>query len=350
MKCMSCLIPTASPPGCPPGAQYVTRTQRTLLIHSAHSSLDTGHPGANATLSLLKDHYWWPNMARDVRRFVQGCEECAKSKSPRHLPAGKLFPLPIPNRPWSHLGVDFVTDLPASDGNTGILVVVDRFSKSYRLIPLKRLPIAMETAELMFNHVFRYFGIPEDIVSDRGPQFISRVWKSFFKLLGVTVSLLSGYHPQTNGQTERKIQEIGRFLRTFCHDHQHSWNQFIGWAEYAQNSPRQSPTGLSLPVHTRVPATHVPLGWGAIGCSCGGLLVPREREGLGRSTPSPSTSSTQAEDDSRPSTVRSSVMVSRLDTDECLNNAVYLLIQQLWEQGEMVSMTFSSLTREEKIY
>ncbi len=82
--------------------------------------------------------------------------------------------------------------------------MVDRFSKSCRLIPLKRLPTAMETAELMFNHVFRYFGIPEDIVSNRGPQFISQVWKSFLKLLGVTVSLSSGYHPQTNGQTERE--------------------------------------------------------------------------------------------------------------------------------------------------
>ncbi len=184
-------------------------------------------------------------MARDVRRFVQGCEECAISKSPHHLPAGKLLPLPVPNRTWSHLGVDFVTDLPVSEGNTCILVVVDRFSKSYRLIPLKNLPTAMETAEKMFNHVFRYFSIPEDIVSDRGPQLISRVWKNFLKLPGVTVSLSSGYHPQTNGQTERKIQEIGRFLRTFCHGHQHSWNQFIGWAEYAQNSLCQQSTGLT---------------------------------------------------------------------------------------------------------
>ncbi len=61
----------------------------------------------------------------------------------------------------------------------------------------------------------------------------------------MTVSLSSGYHPQTNGQTERKIQEIGRFLRTFCHGHQDSWNQFIGWAEYAQNSLQQSSTGLT---------------------------------------------------------------------------------------------------------
>ncbi len=222
------------PAGCPPDSQYVPRLPRTQLVHSAHSSLGTGHPGANATLLLLKDRYWWPNIAR----------ECAISKSPRHLPAGKLLPLPVPNRPWSHLGVDFVTDLPVSEGNTCILVVVDRFSKSCRLIPLKNLPTAMETAEEMFNHVFGYFGIPEDIVSDRGPQFISRVWKNFLKLLGVTVSLLSGYHTQTNGQTERKIQEIGRFLRTFCHGHQHSWNQFIGWAEYAQNSFCQQSTGL----------------------------------------------------------------------------------------------------------
>ncbi len=59
------------------------------------------------------------------------------------------------------------------------------------------------------------------------------------------MSLSSGYHPQTNGQTERKIQEIGRFLRIFCHGHQNSWNQFLGWAEYAQNSLRQPSTRLT---------------------------------------------------------------------------------------------------------
>ncbi|KAL0177702.1 hypothetical protein M9458_026596, partial [Cirrhinus mrigala] len=199
----------------------------------------------SGTLSLLSERFWWPDMARDVRRYVRGCKECAMSKSPRHLPAGKLHPLPIPDHPWSHLGVDFMMDLPSSDGNTCILVIVDRFSKFCRLLPLKGLPTAMETAESLFNHVFRYYGIPEDTVSDRGPQFISRVWKSFFKLLGVTVSLSSRYHPQTNGQTERKIQEVGRFLRTFCHGHQNSWNQFLGWAEYAQNSLWQPSTGLT---------------------------------------------------------------------------------------------------------
>ncbi|KAL0147986.1 hypothetical protein M9458_056713 [Cirrhinus mrigala] len=201
------------PPGCPPGRQFVPRTQRIALIHSTHTSLGTGHPGANNTLTLLSERFWWPAMVRDVRQYVQG--------------------------------VDFMTDLPSSDGNTCILVIIDRFSKFCRLIPLKGLPTALETAEILFNHVFHYYGIPEDIISDRGPQFISRVWRSFFRLLGVTISLSSGYHPQTNGQTERKIQEVGRFLRTFCHGHQDSWNQFLGWAEYAQNSLRQPTTGLT---------------------------------------------------------------------------------------------------------
>ncbi|KAK3575091.1 hypothetical protein QTP86_020705 [Hemibagrus guttatus] len=236
---------TSTPPGCPPGLQFIPREQRSALLHSTHTSLGTGHPGTQGTLSLLRQRFWWPGMANDVRRYVQGCQECAISKNPRHLPSGKLLPLPVPNRPWSHLGVDFMTDLPASGGYTCVLVIIDRFSKSCRLVPLPGPPTAFDTAECLFNHVFRYFGLPEDIVSDRGPQFTSRVWKAFLKRLGVTVSLSSSYHPQTNGQTERKIQEVSRFLCTFCHDHQEAWSQFLGWAEYAQNCLRQPTTGLT---------------------------------------------------------------------------------------------------------
>ncbi len=150
--------------------------------------------------------------------FVQGCSDCAIVKGLHHLPSGKLLPLPVPKCPWSHLRVDFITDLPSSDGNTCVLVVIDWFSMSCQLLPLKGLPTAMETTEIMFNNIFRYYRIPEDIVLDRGPQFISRVWRAFL-LLCVTISLLSEYHPQYNGQTERKIQEVWHFLRTFSHGH-----------------------------------------------------------------------------------------------------------------------------------
>ncbi|KAI2647229.1 Transposon Tf2-9 polyprotein [Labeo rohita] len=162
------------------------------LLGAAHRSPGSGRPGSQRTLSLLQSRYWWPSVRRDTIRYVQSCSVCAMSTSPCQLPTGKLVPLPIPQRPWSHIGVDFVTDLPAAEGNTTIL----------------GLPTAMETAEILFQHLFHHFGLPEEIVSDRGPQFISHVWKAFFKQLGVSVNLSSGYHPQTNGQTERKIQEL----------------------------------------------------------------------------------------------------------------------------------------------
>lgn len=67
----------------------------------------------------------------------------------------------------------------------------------------------------------------------------------FFSLLGVTLSLTSRYHPQSNGQTERKVKEISRFLGTLWHSHQDSWNQYLAWAEYAQNSLRPPSTDLT---------------------------------------------------------------------------------------------------------
>ncbi|KAL0149332.1 hypothetical protein M9458_055370 [Cirrhinus mrigala] len=189
--------------------------------------------------------FWWPSLRSDTIAFVKNCVICNISKSSKQLPAGLLQPLPIPQRPWSHIAIDFVTDLPLSNGYTTILTVIDRFSKSCRLIPLPKLPTALETVEALCEFVFRFYGLPDDIVSDRGSQFTSRVWTAFFKCLNVSISLTSGYHPESNGQTERLNQEITRFLRSYCHHNQSDWSKFLFWAEYAQNSLHKPSTGLT---------------------------------------------------------------------------------------------------------
>ncbi|KAI2643996.1 Transposon Tf2-6 polyprotein [Labeo rohita] len=186
------------PPQCPPNKHYVPQDMRQQVLQWVHTSLSTGHPGISRTLHLLKNSFWWPSMTKDTTTFVKSCQVCAQSKTPKELPSGLLQPLPIPQRPWSHLSIDFVTDLPHSDEFTTILVIIDRFSKSCRLIPMKGLPTAMETALALFNHVFRVYGLPEDIVSDRGTQFTSQVWKAFCKQLDINISLTSGYHPQSS--------------------------------------------------------------------------------------------------------------------------------------------------------
>ncbi|KAL0149399.1 hypothetical protein M9458_055296, partial [Cirrhinus mrigala] len=234
-----------TPADCPGHLVYVPRTLRPRILTEVHTTPSSGHPGIEATLQLLSNKFWWPTQRADTVEFIRRCTTCNVSKVPRRLPAGLLQPLPVPQRPWSHIAVDFITDLPLSNGYTAILSVIDRFSKGCRLIPLAKLPTAMETAEILCNWVFRLYGLPEDIVSDRGPQFSSRLWACFFRLLGVNVSLTSGYHPQANGQVERLNQELTRFLRSYCHGQQEDWSRYLFWAEYAQNSLLKPATQLT---------------------------------------------------------------------------------------------------------
>ena len=184
-------------------------------------------------------------MGRDTQAFVNACPICAQNKSSRQAPSGLLQPLPIPRRPWSHIALDFITGMPPSDGHTVILTVVDRFSKAAHFIPLTKLPTAKETAQLMIQHVFRLHGLPTDVVSDRGPQFTSQFWKAFLSQLGASVSLSSGFHPQSNGQSERANQDLETTLRCLVSSNPSTWSQQLAWVEYSHNTLPCLATGLS---------------------------------------------------------------------------------------------------------
>ncbi len=233
------------PARCPPNRLFVPEGLRSSVIQWGHCSNVACHPGVSRTRSLVKQRFWWPLMARDVHDFVLACSVCATGKSSNRPPDGLLQPLPVPSRPWSHIALDFVTALPPSQGHTVVLTVVDRFSKAAHFIPLPKLPSAKETALVVVDHVFRLHGLPIDVVSDRGPQFVSRFWREFCKLLGATVSLSSGFHPQSNGQTERANQDLERTLRCVVSKNPSSWSQQLSMVEYAHNTLPVSSTGLS---------------------------------------------------------------------------------------------------------
>ncbi|MEE6526451.1 hypothetical protein FKM82_027115 [Ascaphus truei] len=138
--------------------------------------------------------------------------------------------------------MDFIVDLPKSKGMDTILVVVDRFSKQAHFIPLKGLPSAPKLAEVFVKVVFRLHGSPQTIVSDRGSQFVSKFWRAFCKKLNVALHFSSGYHPQTNGQTERTNQSLEQFLHCFISDSQDNWLDLLPWAEFAHNNLRNEST------------------------------------------------------------------------------------------------------------
>lgn len=229
----------------PDNRVYVPTSIRARLITWMHSSKFSGHPGISRTVALINRRFWWLSIQKDVKEYVLACPTCARNKA-SHLPlSGLLQPLPTPTRPWSHIAIDFVTGLPASRGMTTILTIIDRFSKACHLIPLRKLPSAFQTAQLLVKHVFRLHGIPQEILSDRGPQFSSQVWRHFCSALGAKSSLTSGYHPQSNGQVERMNQELEATLRCLTSSSSTDWSLYLPWVEYAHNSHLSSATGLS---------------------------------------------------------------------------------------------------------
>uniref|UniRef100_A0A8D0CEB7 Gypsy retrotransposon integrase-like protein 1 n=1 Tax=Scleropages formosus TaxID=113540 RepID=A0A8D0CEB7_SCLFO len=233
------------PPRRPADRVYVPASFCIAVMKWAHEAPEAGHPGIQRTLSLVQGRFWWPSLFDDVRDFVQACTTCAQTRTVPEKAAGLLQPLPTPTRPWTHVALDFLVHLPVSEGKTVNLSVIDRFSNACRLVPLPKLPTALEVSEILFEQVFKLYGLPEDTVSDRGPQFTSRVWKAFWGRLGVTVSLTSGYHLQANGQAERLQQDVSRFLRAYCSQRPHQWARYLAWAEYAHNSAPYTSTGMS---------------------------------------------------------------------------------------------------------
>ena len=109
--------------------------------------------------------------------------------------------------------MDFITDLPLSNGFDSILVVVDRFTKMAHFIACNKAISAKETANHILQQVVKLYGLPKDIISDRGPQFASKFWAKLFELLGTKINLSTAFHPQTDGQTERTNQTLEQYLR-----------------------------------------------------------------------------------------------------------------------------------------
>ena len=117
-----------------------------------------------------------------------------------------------------------------------------------RFIALPKLPSAKETAEVMMDQVFKIHVFPKDIVSDRGPKFVSRFWREFCRLIDATASLTSGYQSEANGQAKRLNQQLETGLLCVVFQNSSTWSKHLIWVEYAHNSLPTSATGFS-PFH-----------------------------------------------------------------------------------------------------
>jgi Integrase zinc binding domain len=106
------------------------------ILRENHATPQAGHVGRTKLLEAVQRYYWWPTVREEVEDYVRTCEQCQRNKAGTQLQAGLLQPLPIPERRWESISMDFITELPMTGkGHDAILVVVDRLSKYAHFIP-----------------------------------------------------------------------------------------------------------------------------------------------------------------------------------------------------------------------
>ena len=168
--------------------------------------LHQGHPGVVRMKTLARSHVWWPGIDQEIEGMVKACTACQEVKN---TPAvAPLHPWVWPDHPWTRIHVDFVGPFR---GKT-YLVIMDAHSKWPEVIYMKT---NTTTASLIveLRRVFAAFGLPRQVVSDNGPQFVSAEFEKFMKENGVKHLRSAPYHPSTNGLAERFVQSLKQALK-----------------------------------------------------------------------------------------------------------------------------------------
>ena len=145
---------------------------RTRVIQEIHDSTIHVHPGREVLYTIAARQFFWPGISRDIRTFVDNCDGCGGNKAWKTLRHGFLKPLPIPDRIWSEISMDFITKLPISEGCTNMVVITDRLGKGVVADGLESID-AESVAKWFLRRYYPHHFLPRAIVSDRGTQFTS---------------------------------------------------------------------------------------------------------------------------------------------------------------------------------
>jgi hypothetical protein len=166
------------------------------------------------------------------------------SKDSTKRPIGLLHSLPVPERPWQLIGMDFVGPLPKSDTHDYLLVVIDHLMSQVHLMPTNTWVMAKGVAWLFLHEVVHLHGVPDSIISNQDMKFMSIFWCELQRIMGVKLLMSTVFHPQTDGAMEWANRSIGQILRTIVQSDQQDWAQKCPMVEFALNSNISSMTGF----------------------------------------------------------------------------------------------------------
>ena len=183
-----------------------------------------------------------------IADYVKGCTTCQQNKIITHRKKVPLYRITTEEEalPFQQIAMDLITGLPRHNGKDAILTIVDHgCSRAALFLPCSTTITGPGIAQLYLDHVYRWFGLPKKVISDRDPRFTSHFSKAVNAKLNVAQNLSTAFHPQTDGISERKNQWVEQYLRLVTSAAPEDWTHWISLATAVHNNRKNETTGLS---------------------------------------------------------------------------------------------------------
>lgn len=214
------------------------------ILHTYHSSILGAHRGFTRMKNTIQQYYSWPTMSSDIRRYIEKCDICEKTKITRHTQT-PLQITSVANFPFEKIYVDFVGEInPNSQENhKHVMTISCDLTKFALCIPTFDCT-AITAARTIVENVCLVYNIPKIIVSDNGPAFISETFMQMLKLLGISHVKITPSHAQSNA-VERYHRTLGQYVRAYTEGNRDYWHKCIPFFVSSYNNTVHSATGYS---------------------------------------------------------------------------------------------------------
>ena len=189
------------------------------FIQKFHDNPTAGHPGKTRTYEILSRYYYWLGIINDVKRFVKNCYGCKKSKTSKNKYHGAFKFLPVPDKRWFHISIDFIIDFPVSRDFWGkdcinIMVIMDRLNKIVKYIFMDGITVK-NVARVFYIHVWKNHGLFNFIISNRGRPFVNHFWGQLITKLKISIDFSTIYHPETENQTKKMNSVFEQYFKAY---------------------------------------------------------------------------------------------------------------------------------------
>lgn len=227
------------------GAQHITnRETKKIILNDFHLLPTSGHAGIRRMTNNIKRRYYWPGMHKDIENYVKQCDSCQRYKHQKHIKEPMVITTTATSA-FQKIYLDTVGPIEKDDSdNCYILTLQCELTKFVEAYPIKSKDATTIARTFVDNFILRY-GIPLEIATDRGTEFIASTMSEICKLLQINQIQSTAYHHQSIGALENSHKVLGAFLRTLTNTQNSSWSSWIPYWCFSYNNTVHCETNYS---------------------------------------------------------------------------------------------------------